>query len=208
MAYTPKTWADGSAGGTLITAGELNRIEAGVNFANNGPDGFIPADAGFKAWTYDPTLAASSTVLVGGQLNVSRIPIRTTETISAVTVHCFTSGATLTNAGFALYSLAGALLASSVNENGSTVTAFQTTGMKTVTFAVPQVITGHFYVGFWFTGTTIPALARGSSSTVISNAGFTTPTLRHATANSNLTTAAPTTLAAQGNGTPYWTAVA
>ncbi|WP_411815575.1 hypothetical protein [Gordonia sp. SND2] len=30
MAFVPKTWADGSAGGTPITAAELNRIEAGV----------------------------------------------------------------------------------------------------------------------------------------------------------------------------------
>lgn len=30
MAFVPKTWADGSAGGTPITAAELNRIESGV----------------------------------------------------------------------------------------------------------------------------------------------------------------------------------
>lgn len=30
MAFTPKAWVDGSAGGTPITAAELNRVEAGV----------------------------------------------------------------------------------------------------------------------------------------------------------------------------------
>lgn len=30
MAFTPKTWADGEAGGTPITAAELNRIEQGI----------------------------------------------------------------------------------------------------------------------------------------------------------------------------------
>lgn len=30
MAFVPKAWADGSAGGTPITAAELNRIESGV----------------------------------------------------------------------------------------------------------------------------------------------------------------------------------
>ena len=35
MAFTPKTWADGEAGGTPITAEELNRIEAGIEDAQN-----------------------------------------------------------------------------------------------------------------------------------------------------------------------------
>lgn len=31
MDFVPKTWADGPAGGTPITAEELNRIEAGID---------------------------------------------------------------------------------------------------------------------------------------------------------------------------------
>lgn len=34
MAYTPKTWADGAAGGTPVTAFELNRIEGGIQAAS------------------------------------------------------------------------------------------------------------------------------------------------------------------------------
>ena len=30
MVFVPKTWQDGSGGGTPITAAELNRIEAGI----------------------------------------------------------------------------------------------------------------------------------------------------------------------------------
>lgn len=30
MSFSPKTWVDGSGGGTPITAAELNRIEAGI----------------------------------------------------------------------------------------------------------------------------------------------------------------------------------
>ena len=30
MAFMPKEWKDGAAGGTPITAAELNRIEAGI----------------------------------------------------------------------------------------------------------------------------------------------------------------------------------
>ena len=39
MAYTPKTWADGEAGGTPITAAELNRIEQGIDDAHAATGG-------------------------------------------------------------------------------------------------------------------------------------------------------------------------
>src|SRR5690606_27872174 len=39
MAYTPKTWADGEAGGTPITAAELNRMETGIDDAHDAIDG-------------------------------------------------------------------------------------------------------------------------------------------------------------------------
>ena len=35
MAFTPKTWEDGSAGGTPITAAELNRMESGIAEGQN-----------------------------------------------------------------------------------------------------------------------------------------------------------------------------
>lgn len=34
MAFTPKAWVDGTAGGTPITAAELNRIEDGIDEAH------------------------------------------------------------------------------------------------------------------------------------------------------------------------------
>lgn len=42
MAFTAKTWADGSGGNTPITAAELNRIELNTAVADRGrktPDG-------------------------------------------------------------------------------------------------------------------------------------------------------------------------
>jgi len=40
MAFEPDKWADGEAGGTPITAAELNRIEAaGAAKAAQGPEG-------------------------------------------------------------------------------------------------------------------------------------------------------------------------
>lgn len=38
MAYTPKVWADGSGGGTPITAAELNRMETGIEDADTRLD--------------------------------------------------------------------------------------------------------------------------------------------------------------------------
>jgi hypothetical protein len=41
MAFEPRTWADGEAGGTPITAAELNRIEQGIADIEltEGPEG-------------------------------------------------------------------------------------------------------------------------------------------------------------------------
>lgn len=45
MPFTPKTWADGQAGGTPITADELNRVEQGVAEAHTQLDGKANAAA-------------------------------------------------------------------------------------------------------------------------------------------------------------------
>jgi hypothetical protein len=39
MAFEPKTWKTGSAGGTPITAADLNRIEQGISNEQVGPKG-------------------------------------------------------------------------------------------------------------------------------------------------------------------------
>lgn len=43
MAFTPKDWKDGAAGGTPITAAELNRVEQGVADATAAAEGAAPA---------------------------------------------------------------------------------------------------------------------------------------------------------------------
>lgn len=55
MAYTPKEWADGAAGGTPITAAELNRMEAGIGDAHDAIDALPePLELGTTADTAAP----------------------------------------------------------------------------------------------------------------------------------------------------------
>ena len=52
MAFMPKEWKDGAAGGTPITAAELNRIEAGIAEVELTPG--PPGDKGDKGDTGAP----------------------------------------------------------------------------------------------------------------------------------------------------------
>lgn len=169
------------------------------------------SEVGYRAWSFDGACAVNTQILTAGTLNVVRLwldefggvsPIASVSTVVA------TAGATLTNVGFALYSAAGALLTSSVNANGATATAFQTVGLKVVTFTSQNISPGSFYVAFWTTGTTQPTLAGGSTRASM-NGPLATPNLRFATANTGLTTTAPSTLGAQtGAPTALWVAAA
>lgn len=172
------------------------------------PTNTSPSDHNVDAWSMDPAaIPLNSTALTAGALNLVKLQLPSLTSINTVFVTVATAGATLTNVGFALYSAAGALMTSSVNTNGATATAFQSTGVKTVTFTTPQIITGYFYVGFWSTGTTQPALLRASQSAAM-NFNLSAPNLRFATANSGLTTAAPATLGTQSvAGNAWWVAV-
>lgn len=178
---------------------------AGVDTVQIGP-----LDHGLKAWTYDPAAGANTSTAVptGGLLHLVKLWTRSAQQISSATVIAATAGAGLTGVGFGLWSAAGTLLTSSVNANGATAAAFQGTGAKQVTFA-PQTINGGFYVGFWFVGTTGPALIRSSNLNALANIGLSAPNLRYATADTGLTTAAPASLAAQtALTTAYWLAAA
>lgn len=54
VAFSPKVWADGAAGGTPITADELNRIEAGVDDAHAA----IPVNAEARIADLESRIAA------------------------------------------------------------------------------------------------------------------------------------------------------
>lgn len=172
------------------------------------PTNTSSSDHNLQAWSMDPAaIPLASTVLTAGQLNLVKLQVPSLTTIHAAYLQVVTAGATLSNVGVAIYSAAGALLTSSVNANGGTATTFQNTGTKTITFTSTPAVTGYFYVGFWTTGTTQPALLRGSQSAAM-NINLAAPNFRFATANGSLTNAAPATLGTQtAAGNAYWAAV-
>jgi hypothetical protein len=100
--------------------------------------------------------------------------------------------------------LQGVVLQSSVNANGATAVAFQSNGLKPVTVSSQAVAAGAaVYVGFWFTGTTMPTLSRGTTVNVM-DANLATPNLRFSTANASLTTTAPNPFTAQSIAAAAW----
>lgn len=173
------------------------------------------ADSGWLAWSYDPSLTSSSSLLTSGVLTMIRLVTPVPVTVSNLYVYPLVAGATLTNVGFGLYDVNGNLLTSSVN-TGSTATgpnptSFQVGGLKTIPIAPQAMPTGPFYVGLWVTGTTMPSLLRAATGGSF-NAGFTLAAgkgLRYAVANTGLTTAAPATATQTGNAAAsYWAAAA
>lgn len=181
---------------------EIKALRAGAG----SPD-YRPSDHGLKAWSYDPINATANALPTGGVLQVVRIPLRRAETISTVNLMVATAGASLTNVGVALYTDAGVLIEARRGSNGATPTAFQSIGLKPVTFT-PVVLSAPFYVAWWTTGTTQPAFSKISGATVTVNALHAAPTLRYGIANTGLTTTAPATLGAQTqSGNPWWVGV-
>lgn len=66
MAYTPKEWVDGEAGGTPITAAELNRMEAGIEAVDQLPE---PFSGSYADLTDKPTIPAATAAGTRAQLD-------------------------------------------------------------------------------------------------------------------------------------------
>lgn len=194
---------------------------AGKSLLMKAPDGTVtmlgpsednvagPTDHGYKGWAFDPVIINGTGQPTAGGMNIVRIPIRAPISLASCSVLVATAGASLANAGFALYSAAGALLKSSVNTRGATATAFQSTGMKVITWDAPITVSTDVYVGFWFTGTTMPAINKAAATGAASNLNLAAPNLRFATITGSYTTTAPATLTTQSAGpAAYWVGVA
>lgn len=175
--------------GTLITGMEAHLYAADT-----------PTDHGFIAWSMQPLMAASSTVLAtAGTMyiaRVRRVPLgaSVTNIVAFVTV----GGSSLTSGQCfaALYTAGGVLVAATADQ----ASAWASATVKTMALAGGPYTAagGDYYVGLWFNGTTGPTLrtsANTSAATV--NIGLSTPNLMTATANTGLTTSAPATLGAQ-----------
>lgn len=191
---------------TLTTG--LATASASANLAVAGS--VRASDHNLTGWTFDPALAQAGTVQpTAGLAQVARVRMLSS-VVTNLHLHFTAGGSGLTGAYMALYNDAGALL------GGGAVTADQsatwgTSGLKTCPLAVAQGVTPYawYRVLWWFTGTTGPTISRGSDvSAALLNAGLSAPTLRYATADSGLTTAAPGNIGTQtGGGTAWWVGV-
>lgn len=88
MAFDPKTWANGSGGGTPITAAELNRIETGIDDAHSAiADLPTPLQLGTTAGT---ALAGNTTIPAAlpalSQANAETGTATTASSVSAAVV--------------------------------------------------------------------------------------------------------------------------
>lgn len=123
----------------------------------------LPSDAGYIAWTFDPTMVAGTTIPASQTLLVAAVYIRTAQTISNIVVG-ITNSPVLTNAFVGLYQNNGTLL-SGCSDQGANWTA---NGFKTTALTTPQSVgAGWYWVGlltnFASTGASV---IRGSNQTV------------------------------------------
>jgi hypothetical protein len=213
-APTAGTWATGDV---VMTRTGIYRCSAGGTPGTwtlyTTDQGFFHAsDAGYSAWSYDPSQTQAGLILPTGGLSfIVRLRLMAS-TISAINLHLTVPGAGLTNAFATVHTDAGVKLgATAVTTNQST--NLQTAGERTMPLAAVQnVIPGNFYkIRFWVTGTTLPTLSRAcNSASAIVNAGLGSPNFRWATADGGLTDAAsaPDTIGAlTGGQTAWWLAV-
>jgi hypothetical protein len=165
-----------------------------------------PSDHNLVGWTFDPANVQAGTLLpTAGLAHVIRIrPVR--DTVTNINFHFTVAGSSLT-AGqcfAALYTDAGVWLKSTADQ----ATNWASGGYRTCALTAPQAVTpfAFYRVLWWYNGTTAPTLSRAvNSSSAILNAGLSAPVLRYSTADTGLTTAAPTNIGTQtGSATGWW----
>lgn len=166
--------------------------------------GAQPADHSLSAWSFDPANAATSATVSVGVLQLIRLWIPRPVTITGVVLNAVVAGSGLTNCYVALYSSSKTLLSQSADRSSAWST---TAGDKKGDLASPQVLatSGYVYAAFWVGGGTSPSWACSSiSGGGPNNLNLTGTALRFATANTGLTTTAPTTAGTQtGINTSY-----
>lgn len=197
-----------TAGTTYATLAQLATATATANLAGAG---YVKAtDHNLVGWTFDPALVQAGTVQpTAGLAQVARVRMLSS-VVTNIHFHFTAGGSGLTGAYAALYNDAGALLGAGAVTADQSAT-WGTGGLKTCPLSVAQGVTQYawYRVLWWFTGSTGPTIAAAADvSAALLNAGLSAPTLRYATADSGLTTAAPANIGTQtGGATAWWVGV-
>ena len=180
-------------------------------YPNRFDYGFNAGDrTGILAESFQAQTATGGTATAtAGRLELVKLKLLFPASVTNIIMGVVTVGNTLT-AGqcfAALYTGAGALVGVTADQ----AAAWVSTGVKTMALASGPftMAAGYCYVGFWYNGTTAPAMLRtGGISSAIQNVGTATPNLLHGSADTGLTTTAPATFGAQTvQGTMWWAAL-
>lgn len=171
---------------------------------------WTPGDNGLISWNFDPaTMGTSSTALTpAGTMFVMRLHTPIATSVTNIITYVITSGSVLTSGQcFAALYQSGSLIGATADQS----TAWASAGLKTMPLSGGpfNIAAGDVYVGFWYNGTTGPALGRGfSNSTSAINVGLSATSSRFGTANTSLTTTAPASLGAiSAVNIAYWAAI-
>ena len=168
---------------------------------------FNAGDINLKGWNFDPVMMSGGAGVTSGTLQVVKIHIPTTTTVTNILLRITTGGSTLTagDSQVALYNSGGTLLSGSADQSSS----WTSSGMKTIALTTPQtnLAAGDYYVAFWSVGTTPPQFGLGLNSLAV-NGALTTANSRFATANTGLTNTPPGTLGTfTAAATSYWAGI-
>ena len=179
-------------------------------FPNRFDYGFNAGDrTGILAESFQAQTATGGTATAtAGRLELVKLKLLFPASVTNIIMGVVTVGNTLT-AGqcfAALYTGAGALVGVTADQ----AAAWVSTGVKTMALASGPftMAAGYCYVGFWYNGTTAPAMLRAGDQLGHSECRDGHPNLLHGSADTGLTTTAPATFGAQTvQGTMWWAAL-
>lgn len=190
----------GTASGT-VAQGNDNRFASQFE---------IPADRGFLGWSMPVVNAVAGGVLsAAGTLNLVRVRRVPAGNITSISAFVTVAGVTLTSGQCfaAAFTAGGTLIGVSADQS----TAWTSVGFKTMALAGgPFAFAGgDVYVGLWYNGTTSPQFSRSTAASVlVTNLALSAPNLQAASADTGLTTAAPSSFGTQTATNGYfWTGV-
>lgn len=180
-AGTLKTDTAFTVGGAMTVTGALTVAGAGLGAAPQ------PSDQGLLTWSADPFGATQDRPLSDGVLYLHKVKLNPGGLVSNVVLAVSVAGAALANCYVSLFDSSGTQLAVSADIS----TTLQTTGVKTIPFAVAYTATaGTFHVGVQVGshGATSPSIRGGTGTIGLVQAGGAAP-YRFSQTGSGLTAA-------------------
>lgn len=163
---------------------------------------WVPKDNGLIAASLDPAvISGSGTQPAAGVLQVARLWVPGGKPISNILLNLTAAGSGLTSGQCkaALFLADGTWVRSTGDLSTDWATIAGSTNAKThaLTSSYTPAEDGYVFIGWWGNGTTMPTFLRGVQATGAANIGISAAPYRFATADTGLTTTAPSTLGAQ-----------